>query len=146
MAKEIKQKTLLEEAIADARQIKQAALTNAKAQLEEAFTPQLQSLFKKNLKQEMEDDFEDEITDDEEITEEDEIEDDEYMDDEEVTEEDENMEDEDDFDISDDVLEEMLELENVKDLGLEDYHIEAIKADIAFAKKYKDDYVLYECY
>ena len=32
MAKEIKQKTLLEEAIADARQIKQAALTNAKAQ------------------------------------------------------------------------------------------------------------------
>ena len=45
-----------------------------------------------------------------------------------------------------DVLEEMLELENVKDLGLEDYHIEAIKADIAFAKKYKDDYVLYECY
>lgn len=28
----------------------------------------------------------------------------------------------------------------------EDYRIDSIKADIAFAKKHKDDYVLYECF
>jgi hypothetical protein len=45
---------LLKEAIADAKAVKETAIANAKAALEEAFTPQLQSMFSMKL-QEMED-------------------------------------------------------------------------------------------
>jgi hypothetical protein len=44
---------LLKEAIADAKAVKETAIANAKAALEEAFTPQLQSMFAAKL-QEME--------------------------------------------------------------------------------------------
>jgi TATA-binding protein-associated factor Taf7 len=44
---------LLKEAIADAKAVKETAIANAKAALEEAFTPQLKSMFAAKL-QEME--------------------------------------------------------------------------------------------
>ena len=46
---------MLKEAIADAKAVKETAIANAKAALEEAFTPQLKSMFAAKL-QEMEDD------------------------------------------------------------------------------------------
>ena len=46
---------LLKEAIADAKAVKETAIANAKAALEEAFTPQLKSMFAAKL-QEMEED------------------------------------------------------------------------------------------
>ena len=46
---------LLKEAIADAKAVKETAIANAKAALEEAFTPQLKSMFAAKL-QEMEKD------------------------------------------------------------------------------------------
>lgn len=48
-------KDLFKEAIADAKQVREAALVNAKAALEEALTPKLQSMLSTKL-QEMEDD------------------------------------------------------------------------------------------
>ena len=48
---------LLKEAIADAKAVRETALLNAKAALEEAFTPQLKSMLSAKLK---EDEFEDE--------------------------------------------------------------------------------------
>lgn len=45
------------------------------------------------------------------------------------------------FEVSVDTLEELLESGIVK----EEYQIKAIKADIAFAKKHKDAYILYDC-
>jgi hypothetical protein len=47
--------TLLQDAIAEARQVKEAAIANAKIALEEAFTPQLSSMLAKKLRNEMED-------------------------------------------------------------------------------------------
>lgn len=49
---------LLKEAIADAKAVKETALANAKIALEEAFTPRLQSILSKKLREEMEDDEE----------------------------------------------------------------------------------------
>ena len=54
---------LLKEAIADAKAVRETALANAKAALEEAFTPQLKSMLSAKLK---EDEFEDEIPAEEE--------------------------------------------------------------------------------
>ncbi len=48
---------LLKEAIADAKAVRETALQNAKMALEEAFTPQLQSMLSAKLR---EDEFEDE--------------------------------------------------------------------------------------
>jgi hypothetical protein len=53
---------LLKEAIADAKAVKETAIANAKAALEEAFTPQLQSMFAAKL-QEMEKEEMDEMED-----------------------------------------------------------------------------------
>ena len=56
-------KNLFKEAIADAKQVREAALANAKVALEEALTPRLQSMLSTKL-QEMEyDDIEDEVED-----------------------------------------------------------------------------------
>jgi hypothetical protein len=49
-------KDLFKEAIADAKQVREAALANAKVALEEALTPRLQSMLSTRL-QEMEDDY-----------------------------------------------------------------------------------------
>jgi hypothetical protein len=62
-------RNLLEEAIADAKAVKEMAIANAKAALEEAFEPQLKNLFSLKL-QEMESDEElDEMKSDEELEE-----------------------------------------------------------------------------
>ena len=64
-------KDLLSEAIADAKAVKETALANAKLALEEAFTPQLQSMISAKLAEEAEDedemeyDVEDEMESDE---------------------------------------------------------------------------------
>ena len=48
---------ILKEAIADAKAVRQVALANAKAALEEAFTPKLQSMLSAKLSEELEDDY-----------------------------------------------------------------------------------------
>ena len=56
---------LLKEAIADAKAVRETALANAKIALEEAFTPRLQSMLSRKLKEELEgdeDEDEDEMT------------------------------------------------------------------------------------
>jgi len=53
---------LLQEAIADAKAVRETALANAKLALEEAFTPHLKSMLSKKLQAEME--GEDEESDD----------------------------------------------------------------------------------
>ena len=50
---------LLKEAIADAKAVRETAIANAKIALEEAFTPQLQSILSKKLQAEMEGEEED---------------------------------------------------------------------------------------
>ena len=45
---------LLQEAIADAKAVRETALANAKLALEEAFTPHLKSMLSKKLQAEME--------------------------------------------------------------------------------------------
>ena len=50
--------TLFQEAIADAKAVRATALANAKAALEEAFTPKLQSMLGARLKEELEADDE----------------------------------------------------------------------------------------
>ena len=44
---------LLKEAIADAKQVRETALANAKMALEEAFTPRLQSMLSKKMKKKL---------------------------------------------------------------------------------------------
>ena len=48
-------KDILKEAIADAKAVREVALANAKAALEEAFTPKLQSMLSAKLSEELED-------------------------------------------------------------------------------------------
>jgi|ETNmetMinimDraft_30_1059905.scaffolds.fasta_scaffold04379_4 hypothetical protein len=50
---------LLQEAIADAKAVRETALANAKLALEEAFTPHLKSMLSRKLQAEMDDDSED---------------------------------------------------------------------------------------
>jgi hypothetical protein len=59
---------LLKEAIADAKAVKEVAITNAKAALEEAFTPHLKEMFEKKMK-DMEDEEEKELKTEAEDTE-----------------------------------------------------------------------------
>ena len=54
-----KERDLLKEAIADAKAIKETALANAKAALEEAFQPKLQSMLSAKIQREMEEEDED---------------------------------------------------------------------------------------
>lgn len=62
---------LLKEAIADAKAVRETALQNAKAALEEAFTPRLQSMLSQKLKEDEAEENEDEVSE-EEVPEEDE--------------------------------------------------------------------------
>jgi len=59
---------LLKEAIADAKAVRETAIANAKIALEEAFTPQLQSILSKKLQAEMEEE-EDDVMDEMESSE-----------------------------------------------------------------------------
>ena len=54
-------RNLLKEAIADAKAVKETAIQNAKAALEEAFTPQLKSMLSQRLSEMEEMDEMDEI-------------------------------------------------------------------------------------
>ena len=58
---------LLKEAIADAKAVKEVDITNAKAALEEAFTPHLKEMFEKKMMDMEEDEDEMEIVDDTEV-------------------------------------------------------------------------------
>jgi predicted nucleic acid-binding protein len=60
---------LLKDAIADAKAVRETALANAKAALEEAFAPKLQSMLSHKIKEEMEDEEEVEAPADQETTE-----------------------------------------------------------------------------
>ncbi len=60
-------KDILKEAIADAKAVREVALANAKAALEEAFTPKLQSMLSAKLSE----DLDEELSDDEELMHED---------------------------------------------------------------------------
>ena len=53
-------KTILKEAIADAKAVREVALANAKAALEEAFTPKLQSMLSAKLSEELDEDLNEE--------------------------------------------------------------------------------------
>ena len=53
-------KDILKEAIADAKAVREVALANAKAALEEAFTPKLQSMLSAKLSEELEEDLNEE--------------------------------------------------------------------------------------
>ena len=50
-------KNILKEAIADAKAVREVALANAKAALEEAFTPQLQSMLSAKLSEDLDEDY-----------------------------------------------------------------------------------------
>jgi hypothetical protein len=56
-------KNILKEAIADAKAVREVALANAKAALEEAFTPKLQSMLSAKLSEELDEDMYDEDED-----------------------------------------------------------------------------------
>jgi len=58
-------KDILKEAIADAKAVREVALANAKAALEEAFTPKLQSMLSAKLSEELEDEYNEEMYSDE---------------------------------------------------------------------------------
>lgn len=66
MAKSKKRDNLLREAIADAKQVRETALANAKLALEEAFTPQLTSMLATKLRNEAEDEDEEDLEEGEE--------------------------------------------------------------------------------
>jgi len=56
-------KNILKEAIADAKAVREVALANAKAALEEAFTPKLQSMLSAKLSEDLNEDYDDENID-----------------------------------------------------------------------------------
>ena len=90
-------KDILKEAIADAKAVREVALANAKAALEEAFTPKLQSMLSAKLSEELDEDMYDEDDMDEGMYDEDDM--------------DEGMHDEDDMDEEIDLEELLNELE-----------------------------------
>ena len=63
-------KDILKEAIADAKAVREVALANAKAALEEAFTPKLQSMLSARLSEDMDEEMMDEEMDEEKMDEE----------------------------------------------------------------------------
>jgi hypothetical protein len=61
-------KNILKEAIADAKAVREVALANAKAALEEAFTPKLQSMLSAKLSEELDEDDDEDLDLDEMMT------------------------------------------------------------------------------
>jgi hypothetical protein len=117
-------KDLLKDAIADAKTLREVALSNAKAALEEAFTPKLKSILSKKIQAEadvLEDEEELDIEDGEELDVEDgeeEVEEEE-LDLDEILKE---LEDDEDLEIEDEEeeLEADLDIEDGEDLEIED--------------------------
>jgi len=133
-------KDILKEAIADAKAVREVALQNAKAALEEAFTPKLQSMLSAKLTEELdegeniEETYMDE-TDDMEETYMDEVDVDEDVD--EVTGMDEGMDEDLDEEINLEEILSELELEEAKDS--EEKPVEEAKdEDLDEAKKDED--------
>lgn len=89
-------KSLIEEALTDAEQVRETALANAKAQLEEAFTPRIQSAISKGLKDSLEEETDGYDEDGEELNDplEEEEEEEMYDDEDEDEEDDEELEEE----------------------------------------------------
>ena len=140
-------KDILKEAIADAKAVREVALANAKAALEEAFTPKLQNMLSAKLSEDLDETMYDEDKDDMEETymdeEMDEDMDETYMDEEMDEEMDEDMYEEKDKD--DDVkeanLDEEIDLEEIlNELELEEVD-DSKNEEIDEAKKDDDDKV-----
>ena len=107
-------KEMLKEAIADAKAVREVALANAKAALEEAFTPKLQSMLSAKLSEDLDEGMHDEDMD-EDMNE--------GMHDEDMDEDmDEGMYDEDDMDegMHDEDMDEMMYDEDDMDEGMHD--------------------------
>jgi hypothetical protein len=113
-------KDILKEAIADAKAVREVALANAKAALEEAFTPKLQSMLSAKLSEELDEDMYDEDDMDEGMYDEDDM-DEAYHDEDDM---DEGMHDEDDMDEGmhdEDDMDEEIDLEELlNELELEE--------------------------
>ena len=105
-------KDILKEAIADAKAVREVALANAKAALEEAFTPKLQSMLSAKLSEDLEEDMYDEDDMDEGMHDEDDM--------------DEGMHDEDDLDEEIDLEEILNELELEEDDAIVDENEEQL--------------------
>ena len=106
-------KDILKEAIADAKAVREVALANAKAALEEAFTPKLQSKLSAKLSEELDENTEELDENTEEL--------DEMMYDEDKEDMDEAMYDEDKEDIDEVNLDEEIDLEEIlNELELEE--------------------------
>jgi hypothetical protein len=101
-------KDILKEAIADAKAVREVALANAKAALEEAFTPKLQSMLSAKLSEDLDEGMHDEDDMDEGMYDEDDM--------------DEGMHDEDDMDegMHDEDMDEMMYDEDDMDEGMHD--------------------------
>ena len=125
-------KNILKEAIADAKAVREVALANAKAALEEAFTPRLQSMLSAKLSEELNEEedldetyMEDEKEDVKEMYDEDEKMDETYMEDEK-----EDLDEEIDLE---EILSE-LELDEAKDEDLDEAKKDDDKDDMKEAK------------
>ena len=107
-------KDLFKQAIADAKTIREAAIANAKAALEESITPELKELLAARL-QEMEEEVEEEVIAEEEVEETTEVVTEEEADDEEGAEEEaaDDEEAEDDSEESEDEADEDMEVEDM---------------------------------
>ena len=118
-------KNILNEAIADAKAVREVALANAKAALEEAFTPKLQSMLSAKLSEELEDDEDDELDLDEMMT---------YDEDEDIE---ESMTYEEDEDITG--MDEEIDLEEIlSELDLEEGGEEDMDEDMYDEDMYED--------
>ena len=115
-------KDILKEAIADAKAVREVALANAKAALEEAFTPKLQSMLSAKLSEDLDEGMHDEDDMDEGMYDEDDM--DEGMHDEDDM--DEGMHDEDDLDEEIDLEEILNELELEEDDAIVDENEEQL--------------------
>lgn len=138
---------LLKEAIADAKAVRSTALLNAKAALEEAFTPKLQSMISAKMMQEMDDEEmegeEDEMDAEMDAEVYDEMDDSESLEGEEEMEDEIEAEDDMDVDAEDEVeMDAEMDMDDEEDLELESwdesYHDEDLELE-AIIKELEDE-------
>ena len=120
---------MLKEAIAEAKTIKETAIANAKAALEEAFTPQLTAMFAEKLNELEEEEVKEEMTDENYSLEEEGLEEDFNLEEilaelDGLNEEDEKMEE------TEDNLEENLMLEEMSDEEIEELILKVLRQEI----------------
>ena len=131
----MKKGNILKEAIADAKAVREVALANAKAALEEAFTPKLQNMLSAKLSEELDEDMYDE--DEKDMDEMDMFDEDEKdMDEMDMYDEDEKDMDEMDYDEDENSMDEEIDLDEIlNELELE----EGEKADEDTVDEAKED-------